>query len=64
MRKENPVPVLASGNDPQFAMLNELLHTVCRDVAACAQPGKDATVILLWSVKRRLRYEHQQFEIL
>ena len=29
MGKENPVLVLASGDDPQFAMLNELPHTIC-----------------------------------
>ncbi len=57
MRKENPVLVLASGHDPQFAMLNELPHTVCGDVAACAEPGKDATVILLWSGTRELLRE-------
>jgi len=49
MKKENPVLVLASGYDPQFAMLNELPHTVCEEVAACTQAGKDATMILLWS---------------
>ena len=54
MGKENPVLVLASGDDPQFAMLHELSHTVCREVAACAQAGKDATVILLWSGTREL----------
>ena len=42
MGKDNPVLVLASGDDPQFAMLNELPHTVCGEVAACAQAGKDA----------------------
>ncbi len=52
MGKENPVLVLASGDDPQFAMLNEVPHTVCADVAACAQAGKDATAILLWSGTR------------
>ena len=54
MKKENPVLVLASGYDPQFAMLNELPHTVCEEVAACTQAGKDATVILLWSGTREL----------
>jgi phosphoglycerate dehydrogenase-like enzyme len=49
MGKENPVLVLAAENVPQFAMLNELPHTVCRDFAACAHSGKDATVILQWS---------------
>jgi phosphoglycerate dehydrogenase-like enzyme len=49
MGKENPVLVLASGNDPQFAMLNELPHTVCSEVAACAQAGAEATVTLQWS---------------
>src|SRR5260370_4294767 len=57
MGKENPVLVLASGYDPQFAMLNELPHTVWRDVGACAQLGKDATVILLWSGTRELLRE-------
>ena len=46
--------VLASGDDPQFAMLNELPHTVCGEVTACAQAAKDATVILLWSGTREL----------
>ena len=54
MKKENPVLVLASGYDPQFAMLNELPHTVCEEVAACTQAGKDATVILLWLGTREL----------
>ena len=54
MGKENPVLALASGYDPQFAVLNELPHTVCRDVAAYARPGKDATVILLGSRTREL----------
>jgi hypothetical protein len=40
MGKENPVLVLASRDDPQFAMLNKLPHTVCGDVAACADAGK------------------------
>ena len=57
MGKENPVLVLASGYDPQFAMLSELPHTVCGDVAAWAQTGKDATVILLWSGTRELLRE-------
>ena len=47
MGKENPVLVVASGDDPQFAMLNELPHTVCGDVDWCANAGKDATTILL-----------------
>jgi len=54
MGKENPLLVLASGDDPQFAMLNHLPHTVCGEVAACAQAGKDATVILQWSGTREL----------
>src|ERR1700732_4131645 len=54
MGKENPLLVLAAGDDPQFAMLNELPHTVCGRVAACAQAGKDATVILQWSGTREL----------
>src|ERR1039458_5494373 len=57
MGKEHPVLVLASGDDPQFAMLNELPHTVCGEVAACAQAAKDATVILLWSGTRELLRE-------
>ena len=54
MGKENPVLVLASGYDPQFAMLNGLTHTLCGEVTECAQAGKDATVILLWSGTREL----------
>ena len=54
MGKENPVLVLASGDDPQFAMLNHLPHTVCGDVATCAPAAKDATVILQWSGSREL----------
>src|ERR1700736_4733920 len=57
MGKESPVLVLASGDDPQFAMLNELPHTVCGEVTACAQAAKDATVILLWSGTRELLRE-------
>jgi phosphoglycerate dehydrogenase-like enzyme len=57
MGKENPVLVLASEDDPQFAMLSEVPHTVCEQVAACAQAGKDATVILLWSGSRELLRE-------
>jgi phosphoglycerate dehydrogenase-like enzyme len=54
MAKENPVFVLASGYDPQFAMLNELPHKVCGEVAACGQAAKDATVVLQWSGTRAL----------
>ncbi|MGB0014559.1 MAG: D-2-hydroxyacid dehydrogenase [Candidatus Sulfotelmatobacter sp.] len=57
MGKENPVMVLASRGDPQFAMLNELPHTVCGEVAACAEAAKDATVVLLWSGTRELLRE-------
>ena len=57
MAKENPVLVLASGYDPQFAMLNELPHNVCGEVAACGQAAKDATVILQWSGTRELLRE-------
>ena len=57
MEKENPVLVLASENDPQLAMLNEVPHTVCGDVAACVQAAKDATAILLWSGARKLLRE-------
>jgi phosphoglycerate dehydrogenase-like enzyme len=54
MGKENPVLVLASGDDPQFAMLSGLPHTVCGEVGACAQAARDATVILRWSGSREL----------
>jgi phosphoglycerate dehydrogenase-like enzyme len=57
MGNENPVPVLASEDDPRFAMLDRLPHTVCGEVAACAHAGKDATVILLWSGTRELLRE-------
>lgn len=57
MAKENPVLVLASGYDPQFAMLNELPHKVCGEVAACGQAAKDATAILQWSGTRELLRE-------
>jgi phosphoglycerate dehydrogenase-like enzyme len=54
MKKENPVLVLASGSDPQLAMLNGLSHTVCGEIGACAQAAKDATAILQWSGTRDL----------
>ena len=54
MGKENFVLVLASRAAPQFAMLNEIPHAVCRDVAASAQAEQDATVILQWSGTREL----------
>ena len=57
MEKENPVLVLTSENDPQLAMLNEVPHTVCGDVAACVQATEDATAILLWSGARKLLRE-------
>jgi len=57
MGKENPVLVLAAGSDPQFAMLNELPHTVCGDIATCAQAAKDATVMLQWSGSPQLLRE-------
>jgi phosphoglycerate dehydrogenase-like enzyme len=57
MAKENPVLVLASGYDPQFAMFNELPHKVCGEVAACGQAAKEATVILQWSGTRALLRE-------
>ena len=43
MGKENPVLVLASGDDPQFAMLNELPHTIMwRGCRMCAgEEGRD-----------------------
>jgi phosphoglycerate dehydrogenase-like enzyme len=49
MAKDNPVLVLASGEDPQFAMLGEVPHTICSDTGGCAGSGRDATVILQWS---------------
>jgi len=52
--KENPVLVLASGDDRQLAMLDGLPHTVCGDIGSCAQAAKDATVILQWSGSREL----------
>ena len=57
MAKENPVLVLASGYDPQFAMLNELPHKVGGEVAECGQAAKDATAILQWSGTRALLRE-------
>jgi phosphoglycerate dehydrogenase-like enzyme len=54
MGKENPVLVLASADDSQFAMLNEKPHTICGEVAECAQAVKDAVVILQWSATREL----------
>ena len=54
MSPKNPVLVLASENDPQFTMLNGLPHTVCGDIATCAQAAKDATVILQWSGSQNL----------
>jgi phosphoglycerate dehydrogenase-like enzyme len=54
MGKKNPVLVLASENDLQFTMLNELPHTVCGDVVTCAQAAEGATVILQWSGSRDL----------
>jgi phosphoglycerate dehydrogenase-like enzyme len=57
MEKKNPVLVLASGDDPQFAMLNELPHMIYGEATACARAVKDATVILLWSSTRELLRE-------
>jgi phosphoglycerate dehydrogenase-like enzyme len=54
MGKENPVLVLASGDDPQFAMLNDIPHKVCGEVAECARAVKDTVVILQWSGTREL----------
>ena len=54
---ENRVLVLASGDDPQLAMLTDLPHTVCGEVAACALAAKDATVILQWSGTQELLRE-------
>jgi phosphoglycerate dehydrogenase-like enzyme len=55
--KENLALVLASEYDPQLAMLKEVPHIVCGEVAACSQSAKDATVILLWSGTRTLLRE-------
>src|SRR3974390_3136798 len=49
MRGKNRVLVLASTDAPQFAMLNELPHTICNRGDVCAQAAEDATVILQWS---------------
>jgi phosphoglycerate dehydrogenase-like enzyme len=49
MAKKNPVLVLASGDDPQFAMLGEVPHTICKEINDCALAGRDAAVILQWS---------------
>jgi phosphoglycerate dehydrogenase-like enzyme len=54
MRKDNPVVVLASENDPQFVMLNEIPHTICVDSSGCAQACREATAILQWSGTRDL----------
>jgi phosphoglycerate dehydrogenase-like enzyme len=54
MAKEHPVLVLASENDPQFAMLHDLPHTICGAADACTRAGQDATVILQWSGTREL----------
>jgi len=54
---ENRVLVLASGNDPQLAMLTNLLHTVCGEADVCAPQAQDATVILQWSGTRELLRE-------
>lgn len=49
MAKKNPVLVLASGEDRQFAMLGEVPHTICREIGDCAGAGRDAAVVLQWS---------------
>lgn len=54
MGKINPVLVLASAQDPQFAMLKELQYTVCGDMACCLRAARDATVILQWSGTQEL----------
>jgi phosphoglycerate dehydrogenase-like enzyme len=54
MEKENLVLVLASRTAPQFAMLNEIPHTICSDVTTRSQAERDATVILQWSGTREL----------
>ena len=49
MAKDTPVLVLASGDDPQFARLRHVPHTVCTDIERCAQVSRDVGVILQWS---------------
>lgn len=49
MAKDTPVLVLASGDDPQFARLRHVPHTVCTDIERCAQVTRDVGVILQWS---------------
>jgi phosphoglycerate dehydrogenase-like enzyme len=52
MERKNPVIVLAERDDPQFAMLENIPHTICTDPAVCVT--KNATVILNWSATREL----------
>jgi phosphoglycerate dehydrogenase-like enzyme len=54
MGGKDRVLVLASNDAPQFAMLNEVPHTICNNVDVCSQVVKDATVILQWSGARGL----------
>ena len=49
MTTKNPVLVLASGEDPQFAMLREVPHRICSEIGGCARAGRDATILLQWS---------------
>lgn len=49
METLNTVLVLASGDDPQLAMLDGVPHTVCREASACASAAKEATAILQWT---------------
>jgi phosphoglycerate dehydrogenase-like enzyme len=52
METRNPLIVLAERDDPQFAMLDNIPHTICTDAAACVT--KNASVILNWSATREL----------
>lgn len=54
MSQNDRVLVLASGDAPQFAMLNEVSHTVCSNIEGCTQAANDATVILQWSGEQGL----------
>ncbi len=54
MRETYPILVLATADASQLAMLKGLPHTVCGEASACAQAGRDASVILLWSGSEEL----------
>jgi phosphoglycerate dehydrogenase-like enzyme len=52
MEIRNHVIVLTLEQDPQFAMLKDVPHTICTDPANC--DTNDATVIFNWSGKKKL----------